>query len=308
LDLFGLDAKATLFSLALLALIDEQNVVSCGTTPGSVHISPRNLLGSGECIIEELKVVYMGRNILAAVILSLSVGAWASAQATRPAVASAAATAAPATSGLGSNIPLNVRATAAFNEGQYAIALPLLKQVAADPSTDPQRVGSLQEEIKVCEKNIANGVTSLTPAQTAVATSAETRVPHKKPATGETLELAIKDLGNFDYDQEKGGNIPADIKGLTGSKLRLRGYMIPMDQAENISQFALVPSLFSCCFGQPPQVQHTIVVNCPKGKAVNYYQDEIIVEGNLTVEEKKDDGFIVSIFSMECSSVKPAPK
>ena len=92
------------------------------------------------------------------------------------------------------------------------------------------------------------------------------------------------------------------------ARLRLRGFMIPMDQAENITQFALVPSLFACCFGQPPQIQHTIVVNCPKGKAVSYFPDEIIVEGKLTVEEKKDDGYIVSIFEMETSSVKPAPK
>jgi hypothetical protein len=224
------------------------------------------------------------------------------------AAAASAQTTQPAASGLGANIPLNVRATAAFNEGQYAIALPLLKQVASDQQTDPQRIGSLQEEIRVCEKNIANGVTSITAAQPTIATAAEQRKPHKVPPAGEVLDLAIKELGNFDYDQEKGGNIPADVKALTGSKLRLRGYMIPMDQAENISQFALVPSLFSCCFGQPPQIQHTVVVNCPKGKAVSYYQDEIIVEGNLKVEEKKDDGFIVSIFELECTSVKPAPK
>jgi hypothetical protein len=235
-------------------------------------------------------------------------GSAAMAQTTQPAGAALAPTAPAASSGLGSNLPVNVRATAAFNEGQYAVALPLLKQEAADPSTDPQRIGSVQEEIRVCEKNIANGVTSLTAAQPTIATAAEARTPHKKPASGETLELTIKELGNFDYNQEKGGNIPADVTALTGSKLRLRGYMIPMDQAENISQFALVPSLFSCCFGQPPQVQHTVVVNCPKGKAVNYYQDEIIVEGFLTVQEKKDDGFIISIYDMECTSVKPAPK
>ena len=136
----------------------------------------------------------------------------------------------------------------------------------------------------------------------------KTRKPHVKPAAGQTLELAIKELGNFEYNQEKGGNIPADILALTGSKLRVRGYMIPMDQAENISQFALVPSLFSCCFGQPPQIQHTIVVSTPKGKAVTYCPDEIIVEGTLSVKEKKDDGYIVSIFDMEASSVRPAPK
>ena len=26
------------------------------------------------------------------------------------------------------------------------------------------------------------------------------------------LDLTIKELGNFDYDQEKGGNVPADVK------------------------------------------------------------------------------------------------
>lgn len=239
----------------------------------------------------------MQNRVLMTVAMVLLTGAVALSQTTQPA--------APR---LASNIPLDVRATAAFNEGQYAIALPLLKEVASAPTTDPQRIGSLQEEIRVCEKNIANGVTSVTAAQTTVATSAETRKPHKAPAAGQVLDLAIKELGNFDYDQEKGGNIPADVKGLAASKLRLHGYMIPMDQAENITQFALVPSLFSCCFGQPPQIQHTVVVNCPKGKAVNYYQDEIIVEGNLKVEEKKDDGFIVSIFELECTSVKPAPK
>jgi len=84
--------------------------------------------------------------------------------------------------------------------------------------------------------------------------------------------------------------------------------MIGMDKAENITQFALVPSLFSCCFGQPPQIQHTIVADCPKGKAVGYVPDEIVVEGTLNVGEKKDDGYIVSIFELNVSSVKPAPK
>jgi hypothetical protein len=84
--------------------------------------------------------------------------------------------------------------------------------------------------------------------------------------------------------------------------------MIPMDQADSITQFALVPSLFACCFGQPPQIQHTIIVKCPKGKAVSYFPDEISVQGKLSVDEKKEDGFIVSIFEIQCSSVKPAAK
>ncbi len=205
---------------------------------------------------------------------------------------------------------LEIRANTAFNRGEYNTALPILKKLEETFKDQPTRLGPIQEKIRVCEKALAALKASPTtlPAVSADSTSAETRKPHHVPKPGEVLELTIKDLGNFEYDQEHGGNIPADVKALTGSKIRLRGFMIPMDQAENITQFALVPSLFACCFGQPPQIQHTIVVTCPKGKAVGYCPDEIIVEGALKVQEKKDDGYIVSIFDMDVSSVKPAPK
>jgi hypothetical protein len=138
--------------------------------------------------------------------------------------------------------------------------------------------------------------------------SDEQRKPHKKPKDGEVYALKIQELGNFQFDQEKGGNIPKDVKDLTGSVVRLTGFMIPLDQADKIKQFVLVPDLFACCFGQPPQVQHSIIVACPPGKAVSYFPEQIQVEGKLKVEEKKDDGFIVSIFEVTCTSVKPAAK
>jgi hypothetical protein len=205
---------------------------------------------------------------------------------------------------------LEIRANTAFNRGEYNTALPILKKLSETFKDEPTRLGPIQEKIRVCEKALSalKAAPTTLPGVTADATSAETRKPHKAPKPGDVLELTIKELGNFEYDQEHGGNIPADVKGLTGSKIRVRGFMIPMDQAENITQFALVPSLFACCFGQPPQIQHTIVVTCPKGKAVGYCPDEIIVEGALKVQEKKDDGYIVSIFDMDVASVKPAPK
>ena len=199
---------------------------------------------------------------------------------------------------------LELRANQAFNRGEYAIAMPLLQKLSAQLKDEPDRQGPVDEQIRVCVKNLATATTQ----PNAAPQSAENRKPHAAPKTGETLAIDIKDLGNFDYDNEKGGNVPKDVTALNGTTIRTHGFMIPMDQAENISEFALVPSLFACCFGQPPQIQHTIVVHVPKGKAVSYYPDEIVVEGKLTVEEKKEDGFIVSLFEMECSSVKPSVK
>ena len=213
----------------------------------------------------------------------------------------------------GTDPRVEMRGNQAFNQGNYVTALPLLQAVAATINSDPQRLGMLQERIRVCQKAIAAAQANpaaagqTVPGTADIPMDAETRKKHPAPQAGEILAMTIKELGNFQYDDQKGG-IPADVKQLNGATLRLRGFMIPMDQADHITQFALVPSLFSCCFGQPPQIQHTIVVTCPKGKAVSYCPDEIVVQGKLTVEEKKDDGYVISLFEVGAESVKVAEK
>ena len=209
-------------------------------------------------------------------------------------------------------LPLEYRANQAYNQGRYAVALPLLQELAGNLIDQPDKLGPVEERVRVCKKAIeaaqAMGPGAATPPAPVPVPDADKRVPHVRPADGQTLELAIKELGNFDYDAEHGGNIPKDVLALSGCKIRTKGYMIPLDQAENISEFALVPSLFACCFGQPPQVQHTIVVHLPPGKAVSYFPDELQVEGVLTVQEKRDEGYIVSIFDLDGTSVKVAPQ
>lgn len=215
---------------------------------------------------------------------------------------------------------LEIRATETFNKGDYGVAQPMLQRLAGALAAQPDqadRLAMVQEQIRVCQKNQAVqvaavtsvGDTSLTtPAGPPPIAMGVDRKPHPLPKPGEVVDTSIKELGNFEFDAEHGSAIPQDVKAMDGATVRLHGFMIPMDQAENISKFALVPSLFACCYGQPPQIQHTIVVNCPKGKAMSYYPDEIVVEGKLKVGEKKDDGFIVSIFEVDTTSVKPAPK
>jgi hypothetical protein len=201
--------------------------------------------------------------------------------------------------------PLDVRAASAFSAGEYALALPMLEKLAEQSVGDADRYGRLQEQIRVCRQNLG---TADAEAGSADVPDPSQRKPIAAPKPGEVLEISIKDLGNFVYDADKGGNIPEDVKKLSGSKLRVRGFMIPMDQADNVTSFAMVPDLFACCFGQPPQVQHTVVATCPPGKSVSYFPDELVVEGTLKVEEKREDGFIVSVFQLDVASVKPAAK
>lgn len=208
------------------------------------------------------------------------------------------------TSADSTNVALDVRANSLISRGEFKQALPLLHKLAGQSRGDSLKYGRIQEQIRMVERMIETGATS----QPTVATSDEERKPHPAPTPGEVREANIKELGNFDYDPDQGGNVPADVKALSGTKIRVKGYMIPMDQASNVTSFALVPDLFACCFGQPPQVQHMIVATCPLGKAVSYYPDELVVEGTFKVDEKKEDGFIISLFEMEVASVKPTAK
>jgi hypothetical protein len=217
---------------------------------------------------------------------------------------------------------MEARANDAYENGQYTQALPLFQKLKERYKDQPDKLKTLEAKIETAQKKLAEQLEKEgkmpppgaggTPGQPPVAPvgppSDEERKPHPAPKSAAPYAVSIQELGNFRFDQEKGGNIPKDVQALSGSMVRLTGFMIPLDQANKIRQFVLVPDLFACCFGQPPQVQHSVIVTCPEGKAVSYFPDQIQVEGKLTVEEKKDDGYIVSIFEIHCTSVKPAPK
>jgi hypothetical protein len=217
------------------------------------------------------------------------------------------ATSQPSDSTLASQLQL--QANEAMGRGDYAAAAVLLQKVEQLVADQPDVLGPVMEQLRVCRKQVMDG-NSKGGGQNSVPMAVDGGARHIHPVLkdGEVLELPIKELGNFDYDPNVGGGIPDDVTRLEGCHFRTKGYMIPLDQAESISEFALVPSLFACCFGQPPQIQHTIVVHCPKSKALNYFPDELVVEGTLHVKEVRDGGFIVSIFEMDATSVKAAPQ
>jgi hypothetical protein len=196
---------------------------------------------------------------------------------------------------------LEVAAIGAFEAGDYAAALPLLKDLSVRQRNFPDKVGPILEKVRVCEANLPQQAKPVEGINTP-------REPHAKPAAGEVYEVALTKLGNFNYDTEQGGNVPEDVKALAGSTLKVTGFMMPDEGSDKITKFVLVPDLFACCFGQPPQLQHTVTVICPPGKAINYYPEQISVTGELKIDERRDEGFIVSLFQIQASSIRPVAK
>lgn len=130
------------------------------------------------------------------------------------------------------------------------------------------------------------------------------RIPHAPPAAGEVRTMDIKALGNFSYDPSAGSDIPADVQQLSGMQVRLQGYMIASQQAsDRVTQFSLVPSRYACCYGQPPGVQHTIMVTMPRGQSAEYRDGLVWVAGKLTVHAVRDDGFVTSLFQVAATDV-----
>lgn len=204
------------------------------------------------------------------------------------------------------------RADRAFERGQYSLAKDLYAKVADRVKADKKRFDAIQERIRNCDVNMKQLAVVMPvapvgePAGPQIEMSAEKRKKHVPPKEGDVYVTTMKEMGNFQYDADKGGNIPEDVKNLNGARIRVQGFMIPLDQADNITHFSLVPSRQACCFGLPPQIQHQVIVNAPKGKAVGYFPDEIVCEGTLKVQEKREDEYLVSIFELDVQSVKPA--
>src|SRR5262249_39297352 len=66
--------------------------------------------------------------------------------------------------------------------------------------------------------------------------------------------------------------MPEWLRGLSGKKVRVRGYMKPSTQLENIPQFLFVRSTDLCCFGPKGKVYHMIAVSLKSGTTTDYIE------------------------------------
>jgi hypothetical protein len=98
--------------------------------------------------------------------------------------------------------------------------------------------------------------------------------------------------------------MPKKLKDLNGKKVLMSGFMLPIDEVQNIKEFLLVQSLWSCCYGQPPDINGIVRVVMPKGKTTDYFFDPLKVIGTFKVEATTIDGYCVDIYQIEVESLE----
>jgi hypothetical protein len=125
---------------------------------------------------------------------------------------------------------------------------------------------------------------------------------------GDRLEVSLKAMSTFDFDQESGtiSDIPEQWRKLDGKRVELEGEMWQPQVAEGrISEFELVYSISKCCFSGPPKIQHFVLGKVQGGKQVGYYDGLVRVVGTLRVNVESSNGKVTRVYTLEVESVKP---
>jgi hypothetical protein len=115
--------------------------------------------------------------------------------------------------------------------------------------------------------------------------------------------LTFEDISSWPYEDGLKG-MPDPVRKLDGQKVMMTGFMLPIDEVENISKFLLVQSLWSCCFGQPPDVNGLVRVEMQGGKRVEYQYDPIRIIGTLVIKANYDDDYCIDIYTLKADSVE----
>ncbi|MAG58421.1 MAG: hypothetical protein CMJ83_19205 [Planctomycetes bacterium] len=109
-------------------------------------------------------------------------------------------------------------------------------------------------------------------------------------------------LGGFEY--EEGMVLPEKVRAYHGQKVAMAGYMMTLEEVEDIHEFLLVESLWSCCFGTPPEVHQVIVVTIAEDKGVEFTTAPVMILGPIDIGEEVEDGFVTSVYRISAKKVQ----
>lgn len=110
--------------------------------------------------------------------------------------------------------------------------------------------------------------------------------------------LPFDDLEGWKYTEGLQG-APADVRALDGKQVLMLGFMLPLDEVQDMREFLLVSSLWSCCYGTPPDVHGIVRCRMAEGRRVDYQFEPIKLVGRFSVKETREDGYCVDIYQLD---------
>jgi hypothetical protein len=121
---------------------------------------------------------------------------------------------------------------------------------------------------------------------------------------GKEMRLTFTSLMKWEYDAKKNSSPPESVKKLDGRKVRIMGFMYPLQEGANIQNFCLLRSTQTCCYGPKPQYNQYIFVEMAKPTRFHRL-DPVSCVGVLRVNPSPDEGFIYRMEGISCQAVAP---
>jgi hypothetical protein len=115
--------------------------------------------------------------------------------------------------------------------------------------------------------------------------------------------LSFEEISSWPYEDGIKG-MPEQLESLNGRNVLMTGFMLPIDEVENIKEFLLVQSLWSCCYGQPPDINGIVRVVMKGNARLDYQFDPLKVVGTFRIGATFEDGYCVDIYQLEADSVE----
>lgn len=107
----------------------------------------------------------------------------------------------------------------------------------------------------------------------------------------------VRSQAYYDQNPEEAKQSEIDapmVNELDGKKIRIPGYVVQLEgDADNVTEFLLVPYFGACIHVPPPPPNQIIHVTFPEGVPYEITYDAVWVEGTVSVERKESELAVV---------------
>ena len=114
--------------------------------------------------------------------------------------------------------------------------------------------------------------------------------------------LYFDTLESWTFSKTNPGVCPESVKEADGKKVKITGFMYPLQEAANLKVFCLLRSTQTCCYGPRPQYNQYVFVEMAEPAKFERLAP-VVVEGKFVIDPRPDEGYI---YRMEGRSIRPA--
>ncbi len=116
----------------------------------------------------------------------------------------------------------------------------------------------------------------------------------------EATEVDFATLSGFDYVE--GMKLPDDVVALDEQEIEISGFMQREDGGDGPVEFFMLIDDACGCQGTP-KLNEILFCAMPEGETTEILAGTVTVTGKLYVGEEKDDGVVVTLYSLDADSV-----